>query len=59
MEYSYVAYTKDRKLVKGKLSATNQEAAAGVLSYGGYQVLALSRWFPSLMRESWAPVSLG
>lgn len=46
MEYSYVAYTKDRRLVKGKLSATNQEAAAGVLNYGGYQVLSLKQVVP-------------
>ena len=36
MDFAYVAYTKDKKMVKGKLSAANQEAAAGVLSYGGY-----------------------
>ena len=41
MDYSYVAYGKDKKLVKGKLSATNQSAAAKLLSYGGYQVLSL------------------
>ncbi len=46
MEYSYVAYTKDRRLVKGKLSAANQEAAAGLLSYGGYQVLSLKQVVP-------------
>jgi len=25
MDYAYVAYTEDRRLVKGKLSATNEE----------------------------------
>ena len=39
MEFSYVAYSKDRKLVRGRLSATNEEAAAKLLTYGGYQVL--------------------
>lgn len=46
MEYSYVAYTKDRRMVKGKLSAANQEAAAGLLNYGGYQVLSLKQVIP-------------
>ncbi|MDD5082056.1 MAG: type II secretion system F family protein [Dehalococcoidales bacterium] len=41
MDYSYVAYTADRKLVKGKISATNEEAAGNLLSYGGYQVVSL------------------
>lgn len=43
MEYSYVAYTRERKLVKGKLSAASELAATGVLNYGGYQVLSLKR----------------
>jgi type IV pilus assembly protein PilC len=46
MEYSYVAYTKDRKLVKGKLSAADEAAAASVLNYGGYQVLSLKQVVP-------------
>jgi type IV pilus assembly protein PilC len=46
MEYSYVAYTKDKRLVRGKLSAANQEAAAGLLNYGGYQVLSLKQVIP-------------
>lgn len=46
MEYTYVAYTKDRRVVKGKLSAANQEAAAGLLNYGGYQVLSLKQVVP-------------
>jgi len=43
MEYSYVAYTKDRRLVKGKLSAADEVAAANLLNYGGYQVLSLKQ----------------
>ena len=46
MEYSYVAYNKDKRLVRGKLSAANQEAAAGLLNYGGYQVLSLKQVIP-------------
>ena len=41
MEYAYTAYTRDRKLVKGKLSAANVEMATRVLSYGGYQIINL------------------
>lgn len=41
MEYQYIAYTPDKKLVRGKLSATDETAAASVLSYGGYQLVSL------------------
>lgn len=41
MDFSYVAYGKDKKLVKGKLAATNQTAAAKLLNYGGYQVISI------------------
>ena len=44
MEFSYIAYSKDKKLVKGRLSATNEEAAAKLLSYGGYQVLRVKSY---------------
>ena len=46
MDYAYVAYTEDRRLVKGKLSATGEEAAANLLSYGGYQVVNLKQVVP-------------
>ena len=48
MEFSYVAYTQDKKLAKGKLSATSEEAATRLLSYGGYQVLSLKPYVPFL-----------
>ena len=41
MEFSYVAYNKDRKLVKGKLSATSEGAANNLLGSSGFQVLSL------------------
>ena len=41
MDYRYVAYDQDRKLVRGGLEAASDEAAASLLSYGGYQVLSL------------------
>ena len=51
MDYSYVAYTEDRRLVKGKLSATSEEAAADLLSYGGYQVVSLKSVVPFFDKE--------
>jgi type IV pilus assembly protein PilC len=51
MEYAYVAYTADKKLVKGKLSSTNEETAADLLSYGGYQVVSLKRVVPFFDKE--------
>lgn len=46
MEFQYVAYTEEKKLVKGKLSATNEEAALNLLSYGGYQTVSLKEVVP-------------
>jgi len=46
MDFQYVAYTADKKLVRGKLSATNEEAATSLLSYGGYQVVSLKAVTP-------------
>lgn len=51
MDYQYVAYTEDRTLVKGRLSATNEEAAINLLSYGGYQTVSLKEITPFLNRE--------
>ncbi len=41
MEYSYVAYKKDKKIVKGKVSATSTESAIDLLNYGGYKVIKI------------------
>jgi type IV pilus assembly protein PilC len=41
MDFSYVAYTSDKRLVRGKLSALNEQAANELLSYGGYNVVTL------------------
>jgi len=48
MDFQYIAYTSDRKLVKGKLSATDEEAASNLLNYGGYQVVSLKMATPFL-----------
>ena len=41
MDFAYVAYTEERELVKGRVSAASEEAAAELLSYGGYSVVSL------------------
>ncbi len=41
MDYAYVAYNKERRLVRGKVSAPNEQTAANILNYGGYQVVNL------------------
>jgi len=46
MDFQYIAYTAERKLVKGKLSATDEEAAASLLNYGGYQLVNLKMMTP-------------
>ncbi len=46
MNYAYVAYTKDKKMVKGQLEAASEEAATNLLGYGGYQVLTLKEVVP-------------
>ena len=51
MDFAYVAYTEDRKLVKGKLSAVNEQAAAELLSYGGYKVVSLKSTMPLIDKE--------
>ncbi len=51
MKYAYVAYTKNKKLVKGQLEANSEEAAANLLGYGGYQVLSLKETVPFFDRE--------
>jgi len=54
MDYQYVAYTEDRTLVRGRLSATNEEAAINLLSYGGYQTISLKEVTPFFNREKLA-----
>jgi len=48
MDFQYIAYTADKKLVKGKLSATDEAAAASLLNYGGYQLVNLKTVTPFL-----------
>jgi type IV pilus assembly protein PilC len=46
MDYRYVVYTGDNKLVKGKLSAPTEEAATDMLTFSGYRVITLKEVTP-------------
>jgi type IV pilus assembly protein PilC len=51
MDYTYLGYTGDRQIVKGRISATDERAAADMLSNIGYRVVGLKPVtvaFPSL-----------
>jgi len=60
MDYQYIGYNEDKKLVRGTVAAMSQEVAAEVLAHQGYQVLSLKtvavfmptwdKLFPSLFR---------
>jgi len=51
MDFVYTAYTEDKQLVKGKVSATSDEAAAELLSYGGYRVVSLKESVSFINKE--------
>ena len=51
MDFAYVAYSEDKKLVKGRLSAISEEAATELLSYGGYRVVSLKSVVPFFNKE--------
>lgn len=46
MVYRYIAYRESGELVKGKLNARTEEAAADLLSYAGYKVVNLKPFAP-------------
>ena len=51
MVFQYVAYNEKGELVKGKLPATNEEAANDLLGYAGYQAISLKPYIPFLNFE--------
>jgi type IV pilus assembly protein PilC len=51
MDFAYTAYTEDKKLAKGRISATTEEAASELLSYGGYRVVNLKAVVPFINKE--------
>jgi len=51
MDFAYTAYTEDKRLVKGKVSAISEEAANELLAYGGYRVVSLKTTISLLNKE--------
>ncbi|NIU59243.1 MAG: type II secretion system F family protein, partial [Phycisphaerae bacterium] len=51
MVYQYVAYSEDGEVVKGRLSAASEAAAADLLSYAGYEAISLKRFVPFFSLE--------
>jgi len=51
LDFAYVAYTEDRRLVKGKVSAANEQSATELLGYGGYRVVSLKSATPLINME--------
>jgi len=51
MDYHYIACSEDNRIVKGKLSAPDEEAAADMLTYSGYRVLSLKETIPFFTGE--------
>jgi type IV pilus assembly protein PilC len=51
MVYQYVAYNKSGEIVKGKLSATTEEAVNDMLSYAGYRLINLKPYIPFLSMD--------
>ena len=41
MDFQYTAYTSEKKVVKGKVAASDEEKAVGQLNSMGYQVLSI------------------
>jgi len=51
MDFAYTAYTEDKKIVQGKVSAISEEAATELLGYGGYRVVSLKKVVPLFNKE--------
>ena len=48
MVYQYVAYNENGEVVRGKLPASNEEAATDLLGYAGYKAISLKPQVPFL-----------
>ncbi len=48
MEYEYVGYTVDRRVVKGRITADSDKSAGDALFRDGYQILNLKPITPFL-----------
>ncbi len=58
MNFEYVARTDDNRIVRGKFSASSEEAASEVLGYGGLSVLSLKEVVPFFKPGSKLTMSL-
>lgn len=54
MEYAYVVYNRDKKMIEGKLNASSETAATSLLNYSGYQVLSVKPVVPFFNLDSLA-----
>ena len=52
MIYEYVAYNSNGEVVKGKLSAVNDQGASELLDYAGYRAITLKQYRPFFSAES-------
>lgn len=59
MPYAYVAYSADKKIVKGTLNAIGENSAAEALERAGYRVLSLKQVRPSPSLEQLLPTLFG
>lgn len=51
MQFAYTAYTEDKRMVRGKVSAGTEDAANELLAYGGYNVISLKSVTPLIDKE--------
>jgi type IV pilus assembly protein PilC len=51
MDFAYTAYTEDKRLVRGRVSAISEEAATELLGYGGYKVVSLKATISLINKE--------
>jgi type IV pilus assembly protein PilC len=58
MDFKYVAYTNEKKLVKGKIAAPDEEKAVGQLNAVGYQVLSINALDSLAKYRSYLDISL-
>jgi len=54
MDFTYLGYTEDRKMVKGTISASSQEIAGQILAHSGCRVLSLKPVTP--FTPSWEKI---
>jgi type IV pilus assembly protein PilC len=51
VDYQYIAYNESGEIVRGKLSASSEEAITDMLSYAGYRLINLRPYVPFLSLE--------